>query len=94
MRVFATLLQIVGYPTAIIVIARWVPVVREQRRSWFVAHTLAVAAIVAGWAIKGQTRSVIVNGAWLVVSVVWYVLGGRRRPGADDRPSDRQGAGR
>ena len=68
----------VGYPVAIVVIARWIPVVRERRIRWFVAEEAAVVAIVAGWALAGNLRSVVVNTTWLVVAAVWYVLGGRR----------------
>jgi hypothetical protein len=67
-----------GYPTAIVVIARWVPVVRQRRTRWFVLHTVAVAAIVTGWIIEGDTRGAVINGTWLVVSTVWWVLAGRR----------------
>jgi hypothetical protein len=67
-----------GYPTAIVVICRFVPVVRERRIKWFVAHELAVAAIVAGWALDDDTRAVVINGSWLVIAAVWYTLGGRR----------------
>ena len=35
-------------------ILRFVPVVRERRMKWLVAHDLAVAAIVTGWALKGD----------------------------------------
>ena len=38
-----------GYPTSIAVITRWLPVVRERRTAWFVAHEVAVAAIITGW---------------------------------------------
>jgi len=69
---------VVGYPTAITVIARWLPVVRERRTTWFVAHELAVAAIVAGWALKHDTSAVAINGSWLVVAAVWYGAAGRR----------------
>jgi hypothetical protein len=75
----ATALFAVGYPTSIAVILRFVPVVRERRLKWLVAHDLAVAAIVAGWALKGDRRAVAVNSTWLVVATVWYALGGRRR---------------
>jgi hypothetical protein len=75
----ATALFAVGYPTSIAVILRFVPVVRERRWKWLVAHDLAVAAIVAGWALKGDRRAVAVNSTWLVVATVWYALGGRRR---------------
>lgn len=67
----------VGYPTSIAVISRFVPVVREQRTAWFVAHTAGVAAIVAGWAIQGDEKAVAINGAWLISSSIWYVRGGR-----------------
>lgn len=68
-----------GYPTSVAVITRFVPVVREQRTTWFVAHTAAVAAIVAGWAIQGDEKAVAINASWLVSSSVWYARGGRRR---------------
>lgn len=75
----ATALFAFGYPTSIVVILRFVPVVRERRWTWFAAHELAVAAIVTGWALKGDRRAVAINSSWLVVSTVWYALGGRRR---------------
>ena len=67
-----------GYPVAIVVIARYVPVVRERRIRWFAAHEAAVSAIVAGHALRPDTGAVVVNSAWLVVATAWYVLGGRR----------------
>ncbi len=72
-------LFVFGYPVSIGVIVRWVPVVRQRRIKWLVAHHLGVAAIVTGWAIKGDTQAVVINGSWLAVSTVWYVLGGRSR---------------
>ena len=75
----ATALFAFGYPTSIAVILRFVPVVRERRLKWLVAHDLAVAAIVAGWALKGDRRAVAINASWLVAANVWYVIGGRRR---------------
>jgi hypothetical protein len=75
----ATALFAFGYPTSIVVILRFVPVVRERRMKWLIAHDLAVAAIVAGWALKGDRRAVAINASWLVAANVWYVLGGRRR---------------
>jgi hypothetical protein len=70
----AIALMVVGYPVAIAVIARWVPVVRERRTTWFAAHTAAVAAIVAAWIIEGRAATVAINATWLVVSIVWYVV--------------------
>jgi hypothetical protein len=73
-----TVLFAVGYPTSIVVIARWIPVVRERRTAWFVAHELAVSAIVAGWALKRDTMATAVNATWLAVGTAWYVAAGRR----------------
>ena len=61
-----------------LVIARWIPVVRQRRLKWFVAHEAAVAAIVTGWAIVGRRQGVVVNGAWGLIAAAWYALGGRR----------------
>jgi hypothetical protein len=66
-----------GYPVAIVVITRWVPVVRERRTRWFVLHEAAVAAIVAGHALREDTRAILINGAWGVSAAIWYAL----RPG-------------
>ena len=75
----ATVLHVVGYPTAIAVLTRWVPVVREQRLKWFLAHQAGVAAIVAGWVIRGRRQGIVINGAWFVIAAGWY-LSRRRRP--------------
>jgi hypothetical protein len=74
----STALFVFGYPTSIAVIARWIPVVRERRTRWFVAHEIAVAAIVAGWALRHDTQAVTINASWLAVSAAWYLAGGRR----------------
>lgn len=65
-----------GYPTSIVVLTRIVPVVRERRLRWFLAHQASVTAIVAGWAIKGRTGGVVVNGAWLTLVTAWWVRSG------------------
>ena len=67
-----------GYPVAIVVIAPYVPVVRQRRARWFAAHEAAVSAVVAGHALRSDARAVVVNGAWLVAGTAWYALGGRR----------------
>ena len=74
----ATLLLLTGYPVAVAVIARWPTVVRERRWRWFAAHEAGMAAIVAGWLVRGRVTPAVLNGGWLVVAVVWFVLGGRR----------------
>ena len=68
-----------GYPAAVAVIARFVPVVRERRWRWLVVHHLGMAAIIAGCASKRTTAGIVANSAWLVISSVWYAAGGRRR---------------
>jgi hypothetical protein len=75
----ATGLFVFGYPVSIGVIVRWVPVVRERRIKWFIAHQLAVGAIVSGWALEGATQAVVINGSWFLVAALWYALGGRSR---------------
>ena len=67
-----------GYPAAIVVIARFVPVVREQRTRWIVVHHLGVLAIIAGWATKPDWPAVVVNSTWLVSSTIWYLRGASR----------------
>jgi len=78
----ATVLFAFGYPISIVVILRFVPVVRERRMKWLIAHDLAVAAIMVGWALKDDGRAVAINASWLVAANVWYALGGRRRASA------------
>ncbi len=68
----AIALFVVGYPVAIAVIIRWMPVMRERRTTWFAVHTLAMIAIVAGQALNGRTIGIVINGTWLVSSVLWY----------------------
>jgi hypothetical protein len=77
----ATALHVIGYPTAIAVLTRFVPVVRDRRLRWFVAHQAGVAAIVGGWLVRGNTPAAVVNGSWLVSATAWYVLAGRRGRG-------------
>lgn len=70
-----------GYPVAIVVIARWVPVVRERRHRWFAVHVAAVLAIIAGWALR-RPVAMVPNIAWLMASTIWYLALGPRRDGA------------
>ncbi len=86
MNVVKWLLFAFGYPVAIVVIARYVPVVRERRTKWFVWHELAVAAIVAGQAIRGEPMGIVINASWGVIAAIWYAAGPainrRRNPSA------------
>ncbi len=79
----ATALHVVGYPVAVVVIARFVPVVRGRRVRWFVAHQLAVTAIVVGWLLQGRPGAAAVNAAWLVTAAVWFARGRRRHPAGE-----------
>lgn len=78
----------VGYPASITVITRWIPVVRERRWRWLVAHHIGVTAIIAGWVLRRELPAIAVNSGWLVASSAWYALGGGRGP---ERPPERDG---
>lgn len=79
MNLVRIVLHAIGYPVAIVVIARLVPVFRERRTRWFVAEEAATAAIVAGWVIEGRKSAVIINSLWgLGLAFMWYL----RRPKA------------
>jgi len=75
--VVSKLLHLAGYPVSLVVIARWVPVVRERRWRWFAAHEAGMAAVVGGWLLRGKPGPAAINGVWLIVAAVWYALGGR-----------------
>ncbi len=76
----ARVLFVAGYPVAVVILARWVPVVRERRLRWFVVHQAAVVAIVAGWLLVGRRAGAAVNGAWLAVAAAWYARGAALAP--------------
>ena len=65
-------LRLVGYPAALVVIVRWIPVVRRRLGSLFVLHQAGMAAIVAGWVLAERWVGVAVNGAWFVLAGAWY----------------------
>lgn len=74
-------LRLAGYPVACAGIARWVPIVRHRRVDWLIAHELAMAGICAGWALVPRWPGVVVNGAWGVVALAWWMIGApRSRP--------------
>ena len=83
MNAAAIMLHAFGYPASIAVIIRFVPVVRELRVRWFVVHQIAVAAIVAGWALKSEWISVAVNATWLAIAQVWYLWGAKSAQGGE-----------
>ena len=73
-------LRLVGYPAALFVIVRWIPVVRQRLTSLFLLHEAAMAAIAVGWALVPRWSGAVVNGAWGVIAAGWYGWGLRRRP--------------
>ncbi len=73
----ATALHLFGYPVALVVIVRFVPVVRERRLTWFAVHELAMACICAGFVVMGDALPIIPNALWLVIAAWWYSTGGR-----------------
>ena len=72
-------IRLVGYPGAVAAIVRWVPIVRERWRGWFVAHQAGMAAIVVGWALTDRGAGVAINGLWFVIAAGWWFAAGRRR---------------
>lgn len=72
-----------GYPASLVVITRFVPVVRERRWRWLALHHLGMVAIIAGCLSRRTVAGALGNGAWLVVSSAWYALGARRPAGAE-----------
>ena len=70
-------LRVVGYPAALFVIVRWLPVVRQRITSLFLLHEAAMAAIAVGWALVPRWSGAAINGAWGVIAAGWYL---RRRP--------------
>lgn len=71
-------LLIGGYFAEVVILVNWLLVVREGRSRWLAVHMLAMAAVVIGWLSIAQYPAAAVNGAWLVVSILWYAAGRRR----------------
>jgi len=76
----AGFLRLVGYPVACAAIVRWVPIVRDRRADWLVAHELGMAAICIGWALVPRWSGVAVNGTWGLIALGWWAAApiGRR----------------
>jgi hypothetical protein len=66
-----------GYPVALMAITTFVGIVGDRRIGWFVAHEIAMAAIVVGWLLADRPEAALFNGIWLVSAAVWFAIGGR-----------------
>jgi len=85
---FPVVLFVIGYPVSLVCIARWIPIVQQRRLQWFVIHQAAVACIVAGWVIERRWSAVAINGSWLVVAALWYLMAGRAAETTVEVPAD------
>jgi hypothetical protein len=75
-------LLVVGYPVAVGVLARLVPVLRQRRRRAMVALEVATVGIAAGWGLRGQPAGVASNAAAFVgFAVAWWWTGRRQSRG-------------
>ncbi len=77
----ATALHLFGYPVALVVIVRWVAVVRERRLTWFVAHEVAMACICLGFVAMDEIAPIVPNALWLVIAALWYLRRGSTTDG-------------
>ncbi|MGI9120180.1 MAG: hypothetical protein ACR2G7_08700 [Acidimicrobiales bacterium] len=70
----------VGYPVAIVVLTRLVPVLRQRRLAWFVALEAGTASIAAGWALRAKPAPAVINAAFLgAFAAIWWRSGNHRR---------------
>ncbi|MGI8808522.1 MAG: hypothetical protein ACR2KK_11890 [Acidimicrobiales bacterium] len=82
-NVTASVLLVIGYPLALVVLARLRSVLTERRVRWFASLEAATACITAGWLLHGQPLPAALNGAALVgFAVAWLITGRRRGPPA------------
>jgi hypothetical protein len=73
-------LLVVGYPVAVVVLARLVPVLRQRRLGWFLALEAGTAAVAAGWALRAKPAPAAINAAFVAAfAAVWWWTGSRNR---------------
>lgn len=70
----------VGYPVAVAVLTRLVPVLRQRRRRAMVALEAGTVCIAAGWGLLGQAAGVASNAAAFAGFAVAWWWTGRRQP--------------
>ena len=74
-----------GYAASVPAVVRFASVVRHRRVRWLAVHHLGMAAIIAGWTLRGRPAAAVVNAVWLAASTVWYATG-RRVNSRSDNP--------
>lgn len=67
------LLFVVGYPTAIVLLARFRRIVRTRAVGQFLVHQAAMAAVVVGWLLLDQPLGAALNAGWLVAAAGWWL---------------------
>jgi hypothetical protein len=63
----------VGYPTAIVLVARFGAVVRLRQLRLFLTHQAAMVAVITGWALLGHPLGVALNTAWFAGAAAWWL---------------------
>lgn len=81
MRTLGIILLAVGYPVAIAVLVRLVPVLVQRRTARFVALESATVCIVAGWSALQNVVAASINGVFAVAFFVAWVFVGRSSSG-------------
>ncbi len=66
-----------GYPVALMAIVTFVGIVADRRVGWFVAHEIAMTAIVIGWLLAERPEAALFNALWLVSAAIWFAIGSR-----------------
>lgn len=82
-NVTASVLLMIGYPLALVVLARLRPVLAERRVWWFVVLEAATASVTVGWLLHGRRVPAALNGAALLgFAIAWLITGQRPGPHA------------
>jgi len=71
-------LLVPGYAVAVVVLARFIPVLRERRSGWFFALELATAGLVAGHLLAGRVPAAVINAVALACFAAVWCWSGRR----------------
>lgn len=75
---WAGVLRVPCYAVACGLIVRFTTIVRHRLVGPLIVHEVAMAGIVLGWLVSDRPPGALINGLWLVIALVWFVVGGRR----------------